>query len=291
MAVASPYESRPGTHAPDWGAVTGWDVFFNNLSLGLFVVVAAGMLLRPAWFSPVAAPAYILTFLAIGLDLLLLVSDLGDSLRMPHMLRVAKRESAMSVGTWALSAFAMLVLITAALTLSGLQDAARVTAAAGLVPAAFGLLYKGVLFSASSQPGWRDARWLGALLTVWSLLLGVSLALVLLVLWRQGGGEAAHALRAALIALIALTGILLFVVWAEVRLVYRVRFGDEVRTGIWLAVLCIGLILPLLLVLLGDLLQIVAALLVIVTAPVARLALVALPHRPPGDRPGRTGRR
>jgi hypothetical protein len=280
MAVASPYERRSTTHAPDWGATTGWDVFLNNLALGLFVVAAIGMLERPAWFSPVAAPAYIVAFLAIGLDLLLLVADLGDSFRMPHMLRVVKRESAMSLGTWALSAFAFLAFVTAILTLVGLQDAARVAAAVGLVPAAGGLIYKGVLFSSSSQPGWRDARWLGALVTVWSLLLGTATLLVLLVLWREGGGEAAQALRVGLIALIVLTGILLFVAWAEVRAVYRVRLGDEARTGLWLVVLALGLILPLLLVLLGDLLQIVAALLVILTAPLARIALVGLPHRP-----------
>jgi hypothetical protein len=280
MAVASPYEKRPIPHAPDWGFVTACDVFLNNLALGLFVLIAIGMLARPAWFSPAAAPAYIVAFLVIGLDLLLLVADLGDSLRMPHMLRVVKRESPMSVGTWALSAFALLAFVTAVLALAGLQDAARVTAAIGLIPAAGGLLYKGVLFSSSSQPGWRDARWLGALITVWSLLLGTATLLVLLVLWREGGGEAAQALRAALIALIVLTGILLFVVWAEVRPVYHMRFGDEARTGFWLVVFALGLILPLLLVLLGDLLQIVAALLLIVTAPLARLALVALPQRP-----------
>jgi hypothetical protein len=278
MAVASPYKDRPIPHAPDWGAVTGWDVYLNNLSLGLFVAIAVGMLARPAWFSPVAAPAYIVAFLAICADLLLLVADLGDSLRMPHMLRVVKKESVMSVGTWALSAFAFLVFVTAILTLVGLQDAARVAAAVGLVPAAAGLLYKGVLFSSSSQPGWRDARWLGPLIAVWSLLLGVAGVIVLLVLWREGGGEAARALRAALVALIVLTGILLFVVWAQIKPVYRARFGDEARTGLWLIVLCLGMILPVLLILLGDLLQIVAALLVILTAPLARIALVALPH-------------
>jgi hypothetical protein len=278
VSVASPYEGRPVPHAPDWGAVTGWDIFLNNLSLGLFVVAAVCMLARPAWFSPVAVPAYLLAFLLVGFDLLLLVSDLGDSLRMPHMLRVAKRESPMSVGTWALSLYAFVLCVTAVLAVAGLQDAARVTAAVGLAPAAFGLLYKGVLFSSGSQPGWRDARWLGPLVNVWSLLLGTAMLLVLLVLWRHGGGDAAQALRAALVVLLVLTGALLVAVWAEVRPVYRARFGDEARTGVWLVLLGIGLILPLELALLGDVLQIVAALLIIVTAPLARLVLVALPH-------------
>ncbi len=283
MAASSPYEGRPPTHAPDWGVVTGWDVFLNNLSLGLFVVAAVGMLARPTWFAPVAAAAFVVAFLVIGLDLLLLVSDLGDSLRMPHMLRVAKRESPMSVGTWALSLYALVVFAIAVLSVFGLQDAARVTTAVGLAPAVFGLLYKGVLFSSSSQPGWCDARWLGPLVTVWSVLLGGAALIVLLVLWRQGGGEAAQALRAALIVLIVLTGVLLVAVWAGVRPVYRARFGDEARTALWLVLLGLGLILPLELVLLGDVLQIVAALLVILTAPLARLALVALPHDPSTD--------
>ena len=32
---------------------------------------------------------------------------------------------------------------------------------AGLLPALGSAVYKGVLFSTTSQPGWKDARWLG----------------------------------------------------------------------------------------------------------------------------------
>jgi len=78
--------------------------------------------------------------------------------------------------------------------------------------------------------------------------------------------------------LIVLTAALLVAVLAEIRTAYRARFREEARTGVWLVLLGLGLILPLELVLLGDLVQIVAALLVILTAPVARFVLVALPH-------------
>ena len=41
-------------------------------------------------------------------------------------------------------------------------------------------MYKGVLFSTTSQPGWRDARWLGAYLTDSAITIGCAAMLAIL---------------------------------------------------------------------------------------------------------------
>ena len=56
----------------------------------------------------------------------------------------------------------------------------RKAAVAGGIPFAFGsAAYKGVLFSTTSQPGWKDARWFGAYLVNSALLLGAGQLLVI----------------------------------------------------------------------------------------------------------------
>jgi formate-dependent nitrite reductase membrane component NrfD len=90
----------------------------------------------------------------------LLVSDLGRPSRFLNMLRVAKRQSAMSVGAWTLVIFQAAAL--AALVLHAWPDAAgglAGTAApvAGAAAAASGLVlatYTGVLLGATAIPVW-----------------------------------------------------------------------------------------------------------------------------------------
>jgi hypothetical protein len=80
----------------------------------------------------------------------------------------------MSLGTWCLTAFSLPLTILAAMSLFGIDVAWLRTGAilVGLLPAFGVAAYKGVLFSTSVQPGWRDARWLGAYLANSALTLG-----------------------------------------------------------------------------------------------------------------------
>jgi hypothetical protein len=96
----------------------------------------------------------------------LLISDLGRPARFLYMLRVFKRQSAMSVGVWALVVFSAAVF-----TALGADWLARDTpsfvvvpaigAAAGLVAALTGLVlatYTGVLLGATAVPVWARNR-------------------------------------------------------------------------------------------------------------------------------------
>src|SRR5438046_9356559 len=91
------YSAHPVTKAPDWHGLVAWDLLFNNLTTGLFLVAALGELSAPAVFTAVAKVAYPVALVFLLADLLCLVLDLGDPLRFHHMLRVFKPSSPMSL--------------------------------------------------------------------------------------------------------------------------------------------------------------------------------------------------
>src|SRR5258708_19770810 len=93
----SGYANRPVTKTPDWHGLVAWDLLFNNLTTGLFLVAATGELAAPAVFTPVAKVAYPVALVLLLVDLLCLVLDLGDPLRFHHMLPRSKPSSPLSL--------------------------------------------------------------------------------------------------------------------------------------------------------------------------------------------------
>lgn len=186
-------------HLPPWGNMTVVDVWLNNAALGLYIVTTCALLLRPVTFGILAQPAFVLAWLLLVADLGLLVADLGDPTRFHHMLRTCRPTSPMWVGVWALTLSAATMLIPALWGLMGLLTGFKVLSPAnsasvmsfmgseagvrvlvlflglGGICAAAGLCYKGVLFSATSRPVWRKARWFSAYLTNGGILLGCAL--------------------------------------------------------------------------------------------------------------------
>src|ERR1700730_14979361 len=195
------YASGPGTKAPAWHGLVAWDLLFNNLATGLFLVAAIGELAAPAVFTAVAKVAYPVALVLLLTDLLCLVLDLGDPLRFLHMLRVFKPSSPMSLGTWCLTIYSFPLTVAAALSLApeggtAIEWVRKLAVVLGLLPALASAAYKGVLLSTNAQPGWRDARWLGGYLTNSALMLGCAELLALSVL--TGQESAAVTLRTAL---------------------------------------------------------------------------------------------
>src|ERR1700730_11574410 len=171
------YADGPVTKAPAWHGLVAWDLLFNNLTTGLFMVAAISDLAAPEVFGAVARVAYPVALVLLLADLVCLVLDLGDPLRFHHMLRVFKPSSPMSLGTWCLTIYSFPLTVVAALSLlpeggTALEWARPLAVVLGLLPALASAAYKGVLLSTNAQPGWRDARWLGAYLTNSALLLG-----------------------------------------------------------------------------------------------------------------------
>jgi Ni/Fe-hydrogenase subunit HybB-like protein len=271
---------------PPWHGLVVWDVLFNNLSTGLFLVAAACELAQPEVFTTVAQAAYPVALVLLLVDLLLLVLDLGDPWRFHHMLRVFKPSSPMSFGTWSLNVYAL--SLTAAVVFQVLPlrapmfDVARKLAVVGtILPAFCSCIYKGVLFSTSSQPGWRDARWLGGYLTSSAVLLGCAEMLLLSILLHET--NATTVLRPTLLLLILLNLIPFALLVASVREALARRYlPGQLRL---LGMLSLGpaVIIPLCLLPAGDNRGVLlgAVLFLLLGSLVIRWVIVQIPHGPP----------
>ena len=137
--------------------------------------------------------------------------DLGDPPRFHHMLRVFKPSSPMSLGTWCLTAYSLPLTLIVAIDLATSSAGSRTRAASAWVrmavagrsaccPRSGSAVYKGVLFSTSSQPGWKDARWLGGYLVNSALMYGTAGLLGLALI--RGDAPAVSRLNPALMVLI-----------------------------------------------------------------------------------------
>ncbi len=120
-STSAGYADRTVTKAPNWHGLVVCDILFNNLATGLFLVAAVGELAAPATFAAVATWAYPIALVLLLADLACLVLDLGDPLRFHHMLRVFKPSSPMSLGTWCLTVFS---LVLTAIVAIGIVSAA-----------------------------------------------------------------------------------------------------------------------------------------------------------------------
>src|SRR5271163_2619965 len=285
MPGESGYVNLPVTKVPGWYGMIAWDALLNGMATGLFMAAAVSELAAPAVFTPVAKVAYPVALVLLLVDLALLVSDLGDPLRFHHMLRVFKPRSPMSVGTWCLSIFSL--PLTAAAALSVLSEIgidfewARILAVVvGLLPGFGAAAYKGVLLSTNAQPGWKDARWLGGYLTNSALLMGCAELLVLSAL--MGQTQATAILRTALVVLLMLNAIPLGLLFANLQPAHALLYtrGQQWRVGVLIAA---GALIPLCLMLLkGDLLFILVAVIVLLAESwLVRFVYVKIPHTAP----------
>jgi len=296
-AIQPGYSTQDVTKVPGWHGLVAWDLLFNNLTTGLFLFAAVGELASPALLGPVARAAYPVALFLLLTDLMMLVLDLGDPLRFHHMLRVFKPSSPMSLGTWSLTIYSLpltlIVAIEAAQALGLVPSGSialewvRMSAVVfGLLPAFGSLAYKGVLFSTSSQPGWKDARWLGGWMANSALMLGCAELLAVSVL--TGHAPAAAALRtvAAMLLLLNLipTGLLFLELRETLSRIYR---DQQVHLAVVLSVVG-GTLIPLILLLVGDGVPwILGALLFILAGNLAiRSLFLKIPHASHESRSG-----
>jgi hypothetical protein len=255
------YLAQDITKVPGWHDLVAWDLLFNNLTTGLFLFAAVGELAAPGLLGPVARAAYPVALVLLLTDLAMLVFDLGDPLRFHHMLRIFKPSSPMSLGTWSLTVYSLpLTLIVAieAAQFIGLLPSASIAlewvhwlaVVFCLLPAFGSVAYKGVLFSTSSQPGWKDARWLGGWMANSALMLGCAELLAVSVL--TGHARAAAVLRTVAAVLLLLNLIPTGLVFLELReTLSRIYRDQQVHLALVLIVV-VGTLIPLILLLVGD---------------------------------------
>ena len=283
---SSPYAAQVITKVPNWGILTAFDILLNNLAVGTFLAV---MLWLAAGAGAVCAASCrrrcSLALVLLGADLLLLVVDLGDTWRFHHMLRVFKPRAPMSLGTWSLT----LVWDAAGACRTGrlccgwlgapawLDWIGNAAAWLAVIPAVGSILYKGVLFSVTSQPGWQDARWLGGYISNSAILLGCSILLALAAVTRprRGGSDAAR--RAARPAP-ARHRVVYSSLSRHCRRTFKQRYGANGRMFFWLGVVALGWIVPFLLLVQGEIVELLPAVFFLVGALAVRIWFVLLPR-------------
>jgi Ni/Fe-hydrogenase subunit HybB-like protein len=285
----SGYAGTEVTKAPSWHGLVAWDVLFNNLSTGLFLVAASCELAAPDRFAAVARSAYSIALFLLLTDLVLLVLDLGDPLRFHHMLRVFKPYSPMSLGTWSLTLYSLLLTLIVAIDIAcaiGLlpHDSAvlggvrTLLLVAGILPALASVSYKGVLFSTSSQPGWEDARWLGGYMINSALVLGCAQMMAVSLL--MGHDRAAEVLRHAFELLLVLNLIPLGLLIADVRESLARALSRRQRFLAAAITLGVGTLIPLCLLIFGTgrPVMLAAVLFVLPASLLVRYLIVGIPH-------------
>lgn len=288
-AIEPGYLRQDVTKVPGWHGLVAWDLLFNNLTTGLFLFAAVGELAAPALLGPVARWAYPVAFVCLLTDLLMLVGDLGDPLRFHHMLRVFKPSSPMSLGTWSLTVYSLpLTLIVAieAVPLLHLRPSdstmlewiRKAAVVFGLLPAFGSVAYKGVLFSTSSQPGWKEARWLGGFMANSALTLGSAQLLALSVL--TGDARAADALRSVAAVLVVLSLIPTGFVYLEVRETVVRIFSDQQVFRALAFIVVGGTLVPAVLLLAaeGAVWRLGAVVLIVLGAFAVRSLFLKIPH-------------
>lgn len=287
--MESGYSTKEVTKVPGWHGLVAWDLLFNNLTTGLFLFAAVGELALPGLLAPVAKAAYPVALVFLLTDLMLLVLDLGDPLRFHHMLRVFKPSSPMSLGTWSLTVYSLpltlIVAIEAAQALNLLPPGSivlewvrKLAVIVGFLPAFGSLAYKGVLFSTSSQPGWKDARWMGGFMANSALMLGCAEMLAVSVL--TGHSKAAASLRTVLMLLLPLNIIPAGLLFAEFHKTLLRLYRDR---QVYLASVLLfvgGTLIPLVLLLMGDSAPGIlgAASLILLGGLAIRSLIIKIPH-------------
>lgn len=283
QTARSGYASGPVTKAPAWHGLVAWDMLFNGMTTGLFMVAAISELAAPDVFTSVAKIAYPIALILLLIDLLCLVLDLGDPLRFHHMLRVFKPSAPMSLGTWCLTIYSLPLTVAAAISLlpgewMTLEWVRMLAVVIGLLPALGSAVYKGVLLSTNAQPGWKDARWLGGYLTNSALMLGCAEMLVLSILMKSE--PAAAILRPALGLLLVLNLIPLCLLLGDLRTTLSRIYTRRELYRVGALSLGAGVLIPLfLLFVVGSLLFTLSAVMFILLGSlIIRFVIIKLPH-------------
>lgn len=239
----SPYQLHDITHFPDWGNLIVWDLFFNNLASALMVVACIAWLAGPPIYTVLLPVALSVALVLLVIDLIILVADLGDPWRFFHSLRVMRFSSPLSVGVWGLSCYAAFLVLAVFFSWIA-YDSNPLTANENLVLVALArlftvmallaslvvLCYKGVVFSCSSQPGVKDARWLTPFLVSDSLLMGLSLYIIINLATFQ---VSAIPFIFPLIALIIARSVTFGLLWQDVKSRARKVYRDENIVAGW----------------------------------------------------------
>ncbi len=248
------YYDLPAIRASHWGKLVTGYLFTGGLAGSAQVLAAVADLTGGERYGRVVRAGRYLALAGAVVSPVLLISDLHRPQRWYNMMRIFRRTSPMSIGSWTLAAFGTLSGLTAtAQLLSDLTGSRRLgTAARTLsVPAAGAgammSVYTGTLLAATSTPFWAAApRLLPALFGASAA--STAAAAISLALEATGGTEEEHR-RVGRFALVAMGVELALSVaarenWRKEGLDEPLKREPE-RTKLTLGVLGVGILAPL----------------------------------------------
>lgn len=269
----SPYQLADLTHFPEWGNLVVWDAYFNNLTAGLMFIATIIWLAGPPIFGLALNVVLPVALVLLLIDLVFLISDLGDPVRFSHSLRILHLTSPLSVGVWGLSCYGIFLGLGIIFNWINIFTfgnpglwpyfvyvMAKVFTILSCIGAIVVLCYKGIVFSCSSQPGLKNARWLPSFMIADALLMGTGLY-VLLILVIAGVNAALH-LVIPLVFLVFARSIAFWLLWENVKRRAHMVYSTENTTMFWV-VLFLGGLCPVVLAFCGILGLVIAALAVL----------------------------
>lgn len=161
------YYDVPVIHGPHWKWLVIGYFYFGGISGASAVIAAFLRLYGDASGAQLARIATYVSFLSLVPCPILLILDLGRPARFFHMLRSFRASSPMSIGTWGLTAFAVVSALTTGLQLLDDRSSHRgyrpgaARHRVGILLDLFGALagffvagYTGVLLAATAVPLW-----------------------------------------------------------------------------------------------------------------------------------------
>lgn len=233
----SPYQLHDITHFPDWHELIVWDAFFNNLASSLMIVSCLTWLAGPPVYTAILPIALSFTLLILFIDLVILVLDLGDPWRFFHSMRVMRFTSPLSVGVWGLSCMAIFLVPAVIFSWIAWSCAGSDSIAYAFVIVLGNLFttmaflasivvicYKGVVFSCTSQPGVKNARWLTPFMVSDSLLMGLCFYILVAL---SVSHTAARPMLLPLLTLIIARCITFGLLWQDVKTRARKVYDKE----------------------------------------------------------------
>ncbi|MDE5832505.1 MAG: polysulfide reductase NrfD [Desulfovibrio sp.] len=286
----SPYQLRQIPHFPDWHNLIVWDAFFNNLAAGTMIITALAWAFGSQVFAALLPVALTTAFCLVIIDLVVLICDLGDSARFINSLRVLRFTSPLSVGVWGLVSFSSFAFIAAVLSWIAVSSSTvglcyyvlytliRVFTVLAVIGAIVVICYKGVVFSCTSQPGVKNARWLPPFMVSDSLLMGLSVYIILALCFSSG--PAAAFLIIPYIFLVCARCLTFALLWGDVKTRARLVRATENRLVGWILYI-VGGILAIILAFCGVGGLLLAALIALACGVMERYWLIGLTHPAP----------
>jgi formate-dependent nitrite reductase membrane component NrfD len=249
--------------SPHWEMMIVWYFFFGGIAGGAYFTAAIADVFGTARDRAVVRAGYLLALPLVAACGLLLIADLGVPSRFLNMLSTFKFWDPMSIGAWAVGVFGMFSFVSAVLSLSPSETAARVRRRVGLVGMLFGFFlasYTGVLLSSSAMPFWSDARLMGALFLASGASTGIAaITLALFVTGHaagEGWGKLKHADHFSIVVELVLVLALVVLLGAAAKPLT----GGPYAALFWGGLVGVGLVVPLVLDLVASRARTVGAL-------------------------------